>query len=96
MTREQIRQVWRLARTPFYALVALTVCLGATITIAYVHLGPFNLVVALTIAAIKVAIIGLIFMELRHESAIHRLAAGIGIFWLSFLFLLSGADYLSR
>ncbi len=96
MTRDEFRPVWRLARGPFYGLLALTVFLGATISIAYVHLGPMNLVVALAIAAIKVGIIGMIFMELRHESAIHRLAAGIGLFWLSFLFLLSGADYLSR
>jgi cytochrome c oxidase subunit 4 len=74
----------------------LTVFLLATIAIAYVHLGPMNLVVALTIAAIKVAIIAVIFMELREASGVQLLAAGIGVFWLLFLFILSFSDYLSR
>jgi cytochrome c oxidase subunit 4 len=96
MTRQEVRQIWHLVRLPFAALVALTIFLGSTIAIAYVPLGPVNLVVALVIAAIKVAIIAVIFMELREARGIQLLAAGVGVFWLMFLFLLSFADYLSR
>ena len=96
MTRDEMRQIRHLVRQPFLALIALTVFLGGTIAIAYVHLGPMNLVVSLVIAAIKVAIIAVIFMELRHARGIQLLAAGVGVFWLMFLFLLSFADYLSR
>ena len=59
-------------------------------------MGPMNLVVSLVIAAVKVAIIVAIFMELPKATGIQILAAGIGVFWLSFLFLLGFADYLSR
>jgi len=88
--------IWNLIRLPLLALAALTALLGTTVGVAYVHLGAMNLVVSLLIAAIKVAIIALIFMELLKSTGIHRLAAGIGLFWLIFLFLLSFADYLSR
>ncbi len=88
--------IWNLIRLPLLALAALTALLGTTIAVAYVHLGAMNLVVSLLIAAIKVAVIALIFMELLKSTGIQRLAAGIGLFWLIFLFLLSFADYLSR
>jgi cytochrome c oxidase subunit 4 len=96
MTRDEMREIWQLVRLPLLALIGLTVFLLATIAIAYVHLGPMNLVVALTIAAIKVAIIAVIFMELREASGVQLLAAGIGVFWLLFLFILSFSDYVSR
>ena len=88
--------IWNLIRLPLLALAALTALLGTTVGVAYVHLGVMNLVVSLLIAAMKVAIIALIFMELLKSTGIQRLAAGIGLFWLIFLFLLSFADYLSR
>ena len=67
-----------------------------TIALAYVPMGGMNLVASLIIAAAKVAIIVVIFMELPKSSAVQKLAAGVGGFWLLFLFLLAFADYLSR
>jgi cytochrome c oxidase subunit 4 len=83
-------------RTPLLALIALTVLLCLTIFLAYVPLGSMHLMVSLIIAGAKVAIIVVIFMELPKSSPVQQLAAGVGLFWLTFLFLLGFADYLSR
>ena len=96
MTTQDRAVIWNLIRLPLLALLALTALLATTIAVAYVHLGAMNLVASLLIAAIKIAIIAVIFMELLKSTGIQRLAAGVGLFWLIFLFLLSFADYLSR
>ena len=53
-----------------YLLVwaALLILLAITVTAAYFHLGRFNAVVAITIAAIKVILIAAYFMHLRSDS----------------------------
>ena len=81
---------------PLLSWLALLVLLALTIALAYVPLGRLNLVVALAIATLKDVIVALIFMELIHAKAVHRLAAAIGILWLAFLFLLMFSDYLAR
>lgn len=88
--------IWNVARLPLFALIALTALLGTTVAVSYVHLGAINLIVALFIAALKVAIIAWIFMELPRAAGFQMLAAGVGMFWLTFLFLLGFTDYLSR
>jgi cytochrome c oxidase subunit IV len=94
--RQRIRQ---LVKRPLLALIALTVLLCLTIGLSFAPLGEMgigNLIVSLIIAGAKIAIIVVIFMELPKGSAVQQLAAGVGVFWLSFLFLLGFADYLSR
>jgi cytochrome c oxidase subunit IV len=81
---------------PLLSWLALLVLLALTIGLAYVPLGRLNLVVALAIASLKDAIVTLIFMELIHAKGVHRLAAAIGVLWLTFLFLLTFSDYLTR
>jgi len=90
------QEIRKLLKAPLLALIALTALLGLTIFLAYIPLGGMNLVVSLIIAAAKVAIIVVIFMELPKGTAVKQLAAGVGAFWLLFLFLLAFADYLSR
>ena len=41
-------------------------------------------------------LVGLYFMRLNRSSALVRLTAIAGVFWLSFLFIMAGADYLTR
>lgn len=94
--RQQIRQ---LLKRPLLALIGLTLLLCLTIGLSFVPMGAMggiNLVVSLIIAGAKIAIIVVIFMELPKGSAVQQLAAGVGVFWLSFLFLLGFADYVSR
>lgn len=85
-----------LARRPLLALIGLTVLLIATTGFAFVPMGAMNLVVSLLIAGLKVAIIIFVFMELLKGSGVQILAACVGAFWLTFLFLLAFSDYLSR
>jgi len=92
-TRERI---WRCARKPLLAWSALCLLLAVTVALAYVPLGSTNLVISLTIALAKTALIALVFMELASANGLLRLAAVTGCLWLFFLFFLTFSDYLSR
>lgn len=96
MTTQPPPSVKQLIRRPLWALIALIILVIATTGLAFVHMGPMNLVVSLLIAGAKVAIIVVIFMELLKGSGVQILAAAVGVFWLTFLFLLAFSDYLSR
>jgi len=74
-------------------LMALTV---ATWLIAFVNLGIFNPVVALTIAVIKAVLVILFFMHVRYSSKLTMVTVGAGFFWLLIMITLSLSDYLSR
>lgn len=83
-------------RSQLGALVGLLLLLAATAGLAYVPLGAFNLVLALAISTAKTLLVMLIFMRLRSASAVVRLVAIAGFAWLSLLFLITLADYLTR
>jgi cytochrome c oxidase subunit IV len=77
----------------FGALLALT---GLTAWIAYFDLGPFNTVVAITIAVLKALLVALYFMHVRWSSHVTRLFVVAGIFWFLILVLLTLSDYDTR
>ncbi|NVB78059.1 MAG: cytochrome-c oxidase [Kofleriaceae bacterium] len=65
------------------ALVALLLLTGLTFGMHFAPLGgALGLVVALTIATIKVGIVATIFMELRESFAATRLVAVFGVAFL--------------
>ena len=76
-----------------FALLAL---LALTWAIAYVDLGPFNLIVALALAITKAIVIALFFMHIKGSSRLLHLAAVAGVIWLLFLISLTLADYFTR
>jgi caa(3)-type oxidase subunit IV len=76
--------------------LALLMLLAATVGSAYIPLGIYNSVINMTIAGIKVALVAVFFMKLKSSSPLLRFAAGAGIFWLIFMFALTGSDYLTR
>lgn len=76
--------------------VALMLLLAATVAIAEVNLGRGNFIAATLIAATKMTLIMLIFMNLRYSKPLTRLVACAGFFWLAIMFALSFSDYLSR
>jgi cytochrome c oxidase subunit 4 len=80
----------------FRVFAALMALLGATVAIAYIHLGKLNIIVALTIAVIKMTLIILYFMHVRYSSRILWVFVGAGFFWLMILFALSFSDFLTR
>jgi cytochrome c oxidase subunit IV len=86
-------QLWR---APLIIWAALLLLLAATVGSAFVPLGPFNAIINIGIAAAKTVLVLLFFMKLRSSSALLRLAALAGVFWLSFMFMLTASDYLTR
>lgn len=76
--------------------LALLVLLGLSTASSYLDLGTGNSVVNLVIAMLKVSLIALFYMHLRHATATVRLAAGAALLFLFFLAFLSFADFLTR
>ena len=85
------------ARSTYYLIFA-ALMLGTYLTVqmAYVDLGPFNPVVALTIAIIKATLVVLFFMHAKYSSRLTKLFVGTAFFFLAILLGLSLTDYLSR
>ncbi|HLI61979.1 MAG TPA: cytochrome C oxidase subunit IV family protein [Terriglobales bacterium] len=67
-----------------------------TVMVAFVDLGPFNIVVALVIATIKGSLVALFFMHLRESSKMTMIVAVASLFWLFILLSLTMTDYVSR
>jgi cytochrome c oxidase subunit 4 len=63
---------------------------------AYLPLGAFNTAVNLMIAAIMLALLVTFLMDLRRSSVLLHLLAGAGLFWSTFMFALTFADYMTR
>jgi cytochrome c oxidase subunit IV len=77
----------------FISLLILTV---GTSLVATVDLGPFNIVVALVIAVIKMLLVALFFMHLRHSTVLMKVVVGGGLLWLGILLFLSMSDFATR
>ena len=90
---DQVIGLWR-RNLPIWA--ALLVLLGVTCVAAYIPLGTLNVVVGLSIAAIKASLVAFLFMNLKRSDALIRLAAAAGFFWLIVLFALTLSDFLTR
>jgi cytochrome c oxidase subunit IV len=69
---------------------------GLTVAAAFINLGSFNAVVALTIAVIKALLVVLFFMHVRYSSKMVMVLVISGIFWLGIMFVLTMSDYISR
>ena len=75
--------------------VALIVLLLATVGAAYIHLGPFALVVAMLIAGIKAYLVLMHFMHLNHGALLTRLVVIGSFIWLAILIIGVLMDYAS-
>jgi cytochrome c oxidase subunit IV len=75
---------------------ALMVLLLLTWGVAQVNLGPFNIVVALTIAVTKMLLVILIFMHVRYNKPLTWLFVAAGFIWLLIMMDLTLSDYLTR
>jgi cytochrome c oxidase subunit 4 len=84
------------ARVYWLAWVVLLALLAATFVLAHFRLGAWNTAASLAIAAAKVALVALVFMQLRRSPALVVLFALVGLFALAILLGLSGADYATR
>ena len=77
----------------FLALLILT---AATTIVATIDLGPLNIVMALVIATIKMLLVALFFMHLRHSTILTKVMVGGGLLWLGILLVLSLSDFVTR
>ena len=77
-------------------LLALLILTGLTTAVAYVDLGAFSVVVALTIAVIKMLFVALFFMHLRHSNQLTKLVVLGGLMWLGILLALTLSDFATR
>ena len=80
----------------FLVFFALAVGTCLTVAIAFVDLGPWNPIIALTIACTKATLVILYFMHVRYSSKLTILTVCAGFFWLLILITLSLTDYLTR
>lgn len=84
-------------RTAIFAnYMALVALLIISVAAASAPLGAWKPAIALFIAAVKTALIFLIFMRLRYQSGLVRIFALGGFFWLAIISTLTLADYLTR
>jgi cytochrome c oxidase subunit 4 len=87
------------ASSKLYWLVwaILIVATFLTAGVATIDLGPFNTIVALTIATLKASIVVLIFMNVKYTSEkMTRVILIAAVFWLMLLLVLSLTDYSTR
>jgi len=81
-----------------YLLVFLALLVGTALTtgMAFVDLGPFNGIVALTIAMIKAVLVVLFFMHVKYSSKMTRATIVSAAVFLLILLTLSMTDYVTR
>lgn len=78
------------------AWIALLALMLASLGSAYLPLGPGNLIAGLVIAAIKSAIVVVLFMGIMRSSTMVRIAAAAALATWLLLVALSGVDYATR
>ena len=77
----------------FASLLALAL---ATTLIGFLDLGPFSMVIAITIAAAKATLIAAFFMHALYESKVVRVILAGGIIWFLIMVTLTLGDYMTR
>lgn len=77
-------------------LVVLVIGTCLTWSIAFVDLGIWNPVVALTIAVVKAVLVILFFMHVYYSNKLTKLTVAAGFFWLLIMITMSLSDYLTR
>ena len=83
-------------RTYIAVWATLLVMTLITTLVAFVDLGRFNTVVALSIATFKATLVVLFFMGARYTPRLTKVVIICGIFFLALLLSFSIVDYLSR
>jgi cytochrome c oxidase subunit IV len=81
-----------------YALtwVGLLALALATTLIGFLDLGPFNMIIAISIATAKACLIAAFFMHAFFEGRVIRIILAGGVVWFLIMLSLTLADYVSR
>ena len=78
----------------FIALMVLTAI--TVVTAKYVHLGSFNMVLAMLIASVKGTLVMTFFMHLKWDTAMNQIAILSSFVFLALLFLFTLGDLSTR
>lgn len=82
--------------TIYKTLGALLVLTGITVGLSYVHLGTWNFVVGMIVAATKAYLVVSIFMNLSHDDKSNSVIFGSGFVFLAIFIGLTAPDFLFR
>ena len=83
--------------TYFVIFAALMVLLVLTVAAAFwIHLGRWNILVALVIAVVKAGLVVLYFMHVKYASRLTKIFVSAAFLWLLILFAFTFSDYLTR
>ena len=83
-------------RTYATVWIVLLILTGVTTAVAYVNLGAFSVAVSVAIAFVKMMLVALVFMHVRHSAKLTKLAVSGGLLWLAILLGLGMMDFLTR
>ncbi len=83
-------------RTYVFIWLALSILTVVTFEVSKVNLGPFNVVVALAIAAFKMSLVIWFFMHVKTDNPLTKLFVFAGFFWIAILLAMTLGDYYSR
>ena len=86
-----------LPKRVYYTIFAILLfCTYLTVQIAFIDLGAWNTVAALTIATFKATIVVLFFMHVKYSTKLTWAVVIGSIFWLGILLAMTLTDYLTR
>ncbi len=83
-------------QTSYAVFLALLALLAATIGMAYLDVGMWNFPITMVIAAVKAALIILVFMHVRHSHRLIWVFSSAGLLWLAILLSLTMVEIHSR
>ena len=83
-------------RTYLMVFSALTFLMFLTVGVATIHLGPFNIVVAMAIAITKAVLIMLFFMHVKYSSKLTWVFVAGAFVWFALMIVLVSMDFASR
>jgi len=67
-----------------------------TTGLSFLNLGSFSVAVAMLLAGLKAGLVALYFMNLLYSSRLNWILAGIGVYLLAILFVLTMNDFRTR
>ena len=83
-------------RTYLVIFAILMALLVLTVGVAFINLGPVNIVVAMTVAIVKATLVVLFFMHVRYSSRLTQIFVVAAFLWLGIMFVFTFADYATR
>ncbi|MDQ6677035.1 MAG: cytochrome C oxidase subunit IV family protein [Acidobacteriota bacterium] len=83
-------------RTYLVVYIGLLFLTLATTLIAFLDLGPWSMVIALIIAAMKALLVILFFMDALHNHRLNPALLFVGFVWLCILIVITLSDYVTR